>query len=94
MLKKFLVMVMLACSFFVIDSQDNQAEAYWGLVVNCNEWISLREYPSTSAPRLARIPLGEWVWINRDYYNNGFYSAEYNGRHGYVLAAYIKYIKD
>ena len=74
--------------------QNNQAEAYWGMVVNCREWITLRSYPSTEAESLAQIPLGEWVWINRGYYHDGFYSAEYNGRHGYVLAAYIKYVKE
>ena len=78
----------------VIGLQDSKAEAYWGLVVNCREWISLRQYPSTQAPRLTTIPLGEWVWINRGYYENGFLSAEYNGMRGYVLDAYIKYIKD
>lgn len=94
MLKKILVTIMLAISFFVVGGQSNQAEAYWGLVVNCREWITLRSYPSTEAASLAKIPLGDWVWIERNYYNNGFYAAEYNGIRGYVLATYIKYIKD
>ena len=94
MLKKFLVTLILAVSFFAVGGQSNQAEAYWGLVVNCREWITLRSYPSTSAESLAQIPLGEWVWIDRGYNRNGFLSAEYAGMHGYVLAAYIKYIKD
>lgn len=94
MLKKIFVSMLLAVSLVIIGGQSNQAEAYWGVVVNCREWITLRSYPSTEADTVTRIPLGEWVWIDRDYYNNGFYRAEYNGMHGYVLAAYIKYVKD
>lgn len=94
MVKKFFAVFLLTATFMVIGLQDSKAEAYWGLVVNCREWISLRQYPSTQAPRLTTIPLGEWVWINRGYYENGFLSAEYNGMRGYVLDAYIKYIKD
>lgn len=94
MLKKIFLSMLLAVSLVIIGGQSNQAEAYWGVVVNCREWITLRERPSTEAYSLARIPLGDWVWIDRDYYNNGFYRAEYEGMHGYVLAAYIKYVKD
>ena len=94
MLKKFLVTIMLAFTLLIVSGQNNQAEAYWGMVVDCNEWISLREYPSTEAYRLTTIPLHEWVWIYRGYYHNGFYKAEYAGMTGYVLAAYIKYVKD
>lgn len=94
MLKKILATLILSVSFFAFGGQNNQAEAYWGLVVNCREWITLRSYPSTQAEALARIPLGEWVWINGGRERNGFYSAEYEGMRGYVLAAYIKYIKE
>lgn len=93
MLKKFFVTVALAFTLLIVNGQNNQAEAWWGMVIDCNEWISLREYPSTEAYRLTTIPLHEWVWINGNA-SNGFYSAEYNGMRGYVLKAYIKYIKD
>lgn len=94
MLKKLFATMILAISFVIIGGQSNQAEAYWGMVVNCREWITLRSYPSTEATSLARIPLGEWVWIHRGYYHDGFLSAEYNGQRGYVLDAYIKYVKE
>ncbi len=94
MLKKVVATMLLAFTLVVVGAQFNRAEAYWGLVVNCREWISLRSYPSTSAPRITTIPLGEWVWINRGYYQDGFLSATYNGMNGYVLDAYIKYIKE
>ena len=94
MLKKIFLTLMMTVSLCILGGLNHQAEAYWGMVVNCNEWITLRSYPSTEAASLDRIPLGEWVWIHRGYHNNGFYSAEYNGQHGYVLAAYIKYVTE
>lgn len=94
MLKKLLLTVMMAVSLVAISGQDNSAEAYWGMVVNCRESITLRTYPSTEADEILQIPLGDWVWIDNNYYNNGFYLADYNGYHGYVLAAYITYVKD
>ena len=57
-------------------------------VVNCNEWVSLRSAPSTSASRLAKIPLGQIV---RDCYraSSGFVYGSYNGLSGYVAAQYL-----
>ena len=65
-------------------------QAYWGVVVNCREWISLRSEPYTSASRLARIPLGARVAIFDAAPYNGFYVVEYNGIIGYALAEYIR----
>ena len=93
MVKKVFATFLLTVTLLVAGGQFNRAEAYWGLVVNCREWISLRSYPSTEAARLTTIPLGDWVWINGSA-GNGFLSAEYGGMSGYVLSAYIKYIKD
>ena len=93
MFKKFFATVLLAATLLIVGGQ-SQAEAYWGLVVNCREWISLRSYRSTEAPRVTTIPLGEWVWIYNNSYSDGFLEAEYNGMRGYVLSAYIKYVKD
>ena len=94
MVKKFFATILVAATLVAVGGQFNRAEAYWGLVVNCREWISLRSYPSTEAPRRTTIPLGEWVWIYNNSYTNGFLEAEYNGMRGYVLSAYIKYIKE
>lgn len=57
-------------------------------VVNCDEWISLRKAPSTSADRYCTIPLGERV----TYYSNagnGFLEVGYDGYVGYALASYL-----
>lgn len=59
-------------------------------VTNCEEWISLRSYPSTDAPVLARIPLGERVDVLDD--SNGmesFAHINYKGTRGYALYAYL-----
>lgn len=58
-------------------------------VVDCDEWISLRESPSTASARLATIPLGASV----TYISNaggGFYKISYNGQVGYALSQYLE----
>ena len=57
-------------------------------VVNCNEWITLRSTPSTSAASLAQIPLGAYVTFISTA-ENGFYCIEYNGQRGYALQSYL-----
>ena len=58
------------------------------VVVNCSEWVSLRSYPSTSAERLARVPLGEVVY-DCVYAGEGFFRCTYEGDTGYILAQYL-----
>ena len=43
------------------------AEEEWQetTVVNCQEWVSLREAPDTSAQRLTTVPLGATVKARR-----------------------------
>ncbi len=57
-------------------------------VANCNEYITLREEPSTSAASLAKLPLGAKVdevgWAG-----NGFVKVSYRGQTGYALASYL-----
>ena len=74
-----------------------EAFSHYATVVNCNEWISLREYPSTSAPRLTKIPLGATVEVHnysgRDDdqgYRNGFIYTYYNGMTGWCLMSYLR----
>jgi len=102
MLKKIFCVMLMAFTFILVDGENNSTEAgraahTWATVVRCNEWISLREYPSTQAPRLAKIPLGTRLKI---YYErgseNGFYYAFYQeggryGEYGWVLASYLSF---
>lgn len=98
MKKFFMIVVVFSVMISASVVQAHTGDCYWARVVNCNEWISLREYPSTSAPRLARIPLGAVVKIFK--YNamdrahpspyNGFYSTNYNGMRGWCLMDYLR----
>lgn len=67
-----------------------------GVVVRCNEWITLRDSPSTYGSPLARIPLGSWVRVYNWYYRSGqeypydlFFKVYYNGTYGYAVSYYI-----
>ena len=56
-------------------------------VVNCREWVSMRDYASTSAPRIATVPLG--ATVTATWYNYQFAECEYNGITGYILLSYL-----
>lgn len=61
--------------------------AHYSRVVNCDEWVSLRSYPSTSASRLCQVPLG--AIVESYYYNSEFSECYYNGMWGYILNEYL-----
>jgi len=58
-------------------------------VVNCEEWISLRDAPSTQAERIDQIPLNETEVTVVDWNCGDFACVSYNGRCGYVLKRYL-----
>lgn len=62
------------------------AENYLGnmQISNCVSFASLRDYPSTSANLLMRVPLGEIV-TNVFYQDERFSYCIYNGVEGYIL---------
>lgn len=57
-------------------------------VVNCYSFVSLRQWPSTSAPALCRIPRLDTVQFV-EVYDNSFYLVNYQGMQGYVLSYYL-----
>ena len=57
-------------------------------VVKCNEFITLRRSPSTSAGEIVKIPLGSSVGYIEEA-GNGFYKINYDGHIGYALASYL-----
>ena len=60
-------------------------------VVKCKEFVSLRETRSTSAKRLAKVPLGALVLAYPEYgEENGFIFCVYHGQEGYILSEYLK----
>lgn len=69
---------------------------FYMMVVNCNEWVSLRSEPSVNATRLAKVPLGVWVYTYGSFAhnpmgdNNTFVRVLYNGQWGWVLDNYLE----
>lgn len=57
------------------------------VICNCDEWVSLRETPSTSARRVAKVPLG--AEVEAFYYSSEWYECNYNGLWGYIKAEYV-----
>ncbi len=58
-------------------------------VVNCNEWVSLRQRPSTYAKRLVKVSLGAIV-NNCQRIDDEWIYVEYDGYSGYILAKYLQ----
>ena len=58
------------------------------VVVNCEEWVSLRSAPSTKADRLIKVPLGAPV-SDCSWAENGFIYGSYGGYSGYIKAEYL-----
>ena len=81
----FLLCCLLLCSTCLAET------AYIGNmeVVDCKEWVSLRETPSTSAKRLVKVSLGAIVSNCRQVSDEWIY-AEYDGYGGYILAKYLQ----
>jgi hypothetical protein len=63
--------------------------AYLGTmyVVNCNEFVTLRAKPSTSAASITKVAKGQAVeaWS----YNGSFCYCTYRGMSGYILSQYL-----
>lgn len=56
-------------------------------IVNCDNWVTLRSYASTSAPAITRIAKG--LQVDAYYYNGTFCRCIYNGMEGYILSQYL-----
>lgn len=77
----FLIVLMLAMSAAL-------AEGQMMVVINCNEWVSLRSAPDTGAARLAEVPLGTRV-TNCMPGGGDFIRCDFGGMTGYILSAYL-----
>ena len=62
-------------------------------VVNCDEYVTLRSWPDTSADALAKVPLGKTVDEIHEA-GNGFLCVSYRGQTGYVLERYLRVAED
>lgn len=64
-------------------------------VTNVNSWASLREWPSTSAPRLAKVPKRAPVFGQRDTRSAGglyWLKVNYKGQDGWIPNKYLRVI--
>ena len=69
----------------------SSGEAFPGnqMVVNCSEWVSMRESPDSSSKQLTRVPLGAIV-TSCVAYMGSFVYCEYKGYKGYISTTYLK----
>lgn len=88
-MKKFfaLAAMMILMSSSIALAENSIKATYF--VVNCNESITLREYPSVHARELAQIPLGQAVGFIEDVGDGNFSKINYDGLVGYVITYYI-----
>lgn len=56
-------------------------------VVNCNQCVSLREYPNVSAYKITDVPL--YSTVTSIGWQNGFNQVIYNGKVGWILSDYV-----
>jgi len=69
------------------DSYNNSYDGNYigsARIVNCISYASLRQMPSTSSARIARVPLGATVY-NCTIVDDRFAYCEYSGYGGYIL---------
>lgn len=88
-MKRFTALFLLLC--MALAAMPVMAESdYIGNmeVVNCKEWVSLREEPSTRSPRLTKVSLGAIVSSCRRV-DDEWVHCQYDGHAGYILAEYL-----
>ena len=86
-MKKFIALLMIVATLMTAAAFAKGAYLGTMTVVNCKNWVTLRESASTSADTVTRIPRGENV--DAYAYNGRFAECYYNGKHGYVLLSYL-----
>ena len=86
-MKKFIALLMLVAILMTATAFAEGAYLGTKTVVNCKNWVTLREKASTTADAVTRIPWGKNV--DAYAYNSRFAECYYRGLHGYVLLNYL-----
>ena len=86
-MKKFIALLMLVAILMTATAYAKGSYLGTMTVVNCKNWVTLREKASTKADSVARIPRGKNV--DAYAYNGRFAECYYDGMHGYVLLDYL-----
>ena len=84
------ILLLALCLVFAFSAS---AESSYMRVVNCQNWVSLRDEPGKSSARLLQVSLGAIV-TNCVRYNDEFTYCEYGGKGGYILSAYLEDITE
>ena len=87
--KKILALALMVMLLATVAAPAFARGRYLGTmrVANCRNWVTLREYPSTSADTVDRVPLG--AKVEAYYYDGQFAECYYQGQHGYILSTYL-----
>ena len=70
------------------DGEDGDESLGDMVVIDCDEWVSLREQPALQSRRLAKVPLGAMVTECQRYDAEYVYGC-YDGQYGYIVGAYL-----
>ena len=97
-MRRILVLILVFAAALmpsVLACEENEGGNTWEtgdmlVVTGCEEWVSLRRTASTSAKRLAKIPLGKSVYF-LSFADDGFCHVAYDGKYGYVLEKYLTF---
>ena len=81
--------ILIVCLMPAAAVWANENNLGWMKVVNCEEWVSLREKPDAASECLVQVPLGALV-ENCSTKTKAFIYAEYNGLSGYIMAQYLE----
>lgn len=85
--KRFIKKLASVCLALLLALSGASALADMMQVVNCENWVSMREAPDTSSDWVVRVPLGDMV--DALSYEGNFIYCTYNGYSGYILASYL-----
>jgi len=95
--KTWLVLLLMVALTLVCASAlafDKEGTEYGNMrVVNCKQWVSLREKPAQNSDRLAVVPLGAEV-TDCVKSTKGFIYCQYEGTYGYILMKYLEIIPE
>jgi len=86
---KALTAILIACLMPAAAAWAKENDLGWMQVVNCVEWVSLREKPDAASECLVEVPLGALV-ENCSTKTKTFTYAEYNGQSGYIMSQYLE----
>ena len=91
-LRSLLAFVLVFVMFAAVVPPMDASASGTVYVVGCEEWVSLRSRPSTSATALREVPLYSSVTYRGDA-GSGFSKVTYNGITGYILTRYLDYME-